>query len=158
MKTNENLGQQVHAHLVAKGVESPFNWNMVKSEAAKKLHIEQYYEGILNVLQADLDDDSLKATPMRVAKMYVDELFRGLDYNNFPNIGQFDNKYQYDEMIIQDGITVKSVCEHHFMPIYGSCRIGYIPEGKVIGLSKLNRIVDFFARRPQVQERLTEQI
>jgi GTP cyclohydrolase I len=109
-------------------------------------------------LGLDLNDDSLQDTPKRVAKMYVDEIFYGLQTENFPKITIVENKFNYDEMLVEKGINVMSVCEHHFVGIVGQATIGYIPNGNIVGLSKLNRIVDYFARRPQVQERLTAQI
>ena len=114
----------------------------------------------MDVLHLDLNDDSLQDTPNRIAKMFVNEVFWGLDYNNFPKITPFENKMQYDSMILERGIAVKSMCEHHFVTFNGSAHIAYIPKqnGVVLGLSKLNRLVEFFSRRPQVQERLTEQI
>lgn len=113
---------------------------------------------IMDTLGLDLSDDSLKGTPYRVAKMFVKEIFYGLNPDNKPKMSLFDNKYQYDKFIIEKDITVKSTCEHHFLPVVGKAHVGYISNGKVIGLSKINRIVDFFARRPQVQERMTRQI
>lgn len=120
--------------------------------------IEEYFGKIMHTLGLDLNDDSLKGTPYRVAKMYVKEIFSGLDPKNKPNMKVFDNKYQYGEMLVEKNITLYSSCEHHFLPIIGKAHIGYIANGKVIGLSKINRIVDYFARRPQVQERLSRQV
>ncbi|MBO9659261.1 MAG: GTP cyclohydrolase I FolE [Chitinophagaceae bacterium] len=113
---------------------------------------------IMDTLGLDLSDDSLRGTPLRVAKMYVDEIFAGLDPANKPDMTLFENKYRYNQMLVEKDITVYSHCEHHFVPIYGKAHVGYISSGKVIGLSKLNRIVDYYSRRPQVQERLTMQI
>ncbi|MCW3120809.1 MAG: folE [Flavipsychrobacter sp.] len=120
--------------------------------------IEQKFKEIMQILGLDLSDDSLKDTPRRVAKMYVNETFSGLLPENAPAITLFDNKYNYSEMLIEKNIPVYSCCEHHFVPIIGKVHIGYISGGKVIGLSKLNRVVNYFAKRPQVQERLTVQI
>ena len=120
--------------------------------------IEGHFREIMDTLGLDLQDDSLHGTPRRVAKMFVKEIFSGLNPKNKPKISLFENKYQYRQMLIERNITVKSFCEHHFLPIYGKAHIAYISTGKVIGLSKLNRIVDYFSRRPQVQERLTMQI
>ena len=106
----------------------------------------------------DLTDDSLKGTPERVAKMYIDEIYSGLNPKNKPKVALFDNKYQYNQMLLEKNITFYSNCEHHFVPIIGKAHVAYISSGKVIGLSKLNRIVQYFAKRPQVQERLTNQI
>lgn len=112
----------------------------------------------MNVLGLDLTDDSLKGTPQRVAKMYVKEIFSGLHPKNKPKVALFDNKYQYNQMLVEKNITFYSNCEHHFVPIIGKAHVAYISSGKVIGLSKLNRIVQYYAKRPQVQERLTNQI
>ena len=112
----------------------------------------------MDVMGLDLTDDSLKGTPERVAKMYIDEIFSGLNPNNKPKIALFDNIYQYNQMLVEKNITFYSNCEHHFVPIIGKAHIAYISSGKVIGLSKLNRIVQYYAKRPQVQERLTNQI
>lgn len=124
----------------------------------KKAAISYLFSEIMDVLGLDLTDDSLKGTPDRVAKMFVDEIFSGLNPNNKPKIALFDNKYQYNQMLIEKDITFYSNCEHHFVPIIGKAHVAYISSGKVIGLSKLNRIVQYFAKRPQVQERLTNQI
>ena len=120
--------------------------------------IAKHFEEILNILGMDLTDDSLSGTPMRVAKMYVDEIFSGLHPDNKPEVRLFENKYQYNEMLVERNIKVQSHCEHHLVPIIGKAHVAYISNGKVIGLSKINRIVDYYARRPQVQERLTVQI
>jgi len=120
--------------------------------------ISKKFKDIMEILGLDLTDDSLKDTPNRVAKMYVKEIFSGLNPANKPAIALFDNKYKYDEMILEKDITFYSNCEHHFVPIIGKAHVAYISNGKVIGLSKLNRIVEYFAKRPQVQERLTMQI
>jgi len=120
--------------------------------------IEKSFADIMHVLGLDLEDDSLKGTPHRVAKMYVKEIFKGLNPANAPKIALFDNKYQYNHMLVERDITLYSNCEHHFVPIFGKAHVAYISNGKVIGLSKINRIVEFFSKRPQVQERLTVQI
>lgn len=112
----------------------------------------------MHTLGLDLTDDSLKGTPKRVAKMYVNELFSGLSPEKKPSASTFENKYQYGEMLVEKNITLYSQCEHHFLPIVGKAHVAYISKGRVIGLSKMNRIVDYFAKRPQVQERLTMQI
>ncbi|OJJ21744.1 GTP cyclohydrolase I FolE [marine bacterium AO1-C] len=127
-------------------------------DATKMKLIEEYFGKIMHTLGLDLNDDSLKGTPHRVAKMYVKEIFSGLNPANKPKVKVFDNKYQYGEMLIEKNITLYSSCEHHFLPIIGKAHVGYIANDKVIGLSKINRIVDYFARRPQVQERLSRQI
>ncbi len=120
--------------------------------------IAQHFGEIMRILGLDLEDDSLKGTPKRVAKMYVNEVFSGLDPDNKPAVTLFDNVYNYEEMLVEKNIKVHSFCEHHFVPIIGKAHVAYISNGKVIGLSKINRIVDYFSRRPQVQERLTVQI
>ena len=120
--------------------------------------IADHFKKIMQTLNLDLSNDSLENTPLRVAKMYVNEIFSGLQGSNFPKITTQDNSFKYDQMLIEKGIEINSVCEHHFVPIIGSCHIAYIPKDTVIGLSKLNRIAQYYASRPQVQERLTEQI
>lgn len=120
--------------------------------------IEGHFREIMNILGLDLTDDSLQGTPRRVAKMYVREVFSGLNPKNRPTARLFDNKYNYDQMLVEKDITFYSHCEHHFVPIYGKVHVAYFSNGKVIGLSKINRIVQYFAKRPQVQERLTVQI
>jgi len=128
------------------------------SDDDKMKKIEFHFKEIMETLGLDLKDDSLKGTPKRVAKMYVKEIFSGLDPKNKPQIALFENKYKYKQMLVEKDITFYSNCEHHFVPIIGKAHLGYIANGKVIGLSKLNRIVQHFAKRPQVQERLTMQI
>ena len=128
------------------------------SDGEKKKKIAILFEEIMDVMGLDLTDDSLKGTPERVAKMYIDEIFSGLNPKNKPKVALFDNKYQYNQMLVEKDITFYSNCEHHFVPIIGKAHISYISSGKVIGLSKLNRIVQYYAKRPQVQERLTNQI
>ena len=128
------------------------------SDEEKIERIESHFRQIMLILGLDLDDDSLKGTPFRVAKMYVTELCAGLDPNKKPIASLFDNKYQYDKILVEKNITFYSNCEHHFLPIIGKAHIGYISSGKVIGLSKMHRIVNYFAKRPQVQERMTVQI
>ncbi|MFC4870060.1 GTP cyclohydrolase I FolE [Negadavirga shengliensis] len=120
--------------------------------------IEKHFKEIMYILGLDLSDDSLKGTPRRVAKMFVKEVFSGLDPKNKPDVKLFKNKYKYNEMLVEKDITFYSHCEHHFVPIYGKAHVAYISDGHVIGLSKINRIVQHFAKRPQVQERLTIQI
>lgn len=129
-----------------------------KSEEEKMAIIEKHFRAIMETLGLDLTDDSLKGTPKRVAKMYVQEIFSGLDPANKPKVALFENKYQYNQMLLEKDITFYSNCEHHFVPIFGKAHVAYISNGKVIGLSKLNRIVQYFAKRPQVQERMTMQI
>jgi GTP cyclohydrolase I len=138
------------------GVETP----MVEGSFFKDKHsdIAKSVSDIMRTLGLDLSDDSLVETPKRIAKMYIDEIFWGLDYSNFPKITTIDNKMQYNNMLLERHIKVNSTCEHHFIPMMGEAFIAYLPHKKVIGLSKINRIVEFFSRRPQVQERLVEQI
>lgn len=128
------------------------------SDVEKVAKIEGHFRAIMETLGLDLTDDSLNGTPHRVAKMYVKELFSGLNPANKPKATLFENKYKYNEMLVEKDISFYSNCEHHFVPIFGKAHVAYISSGKVIGLSKLNRIVQYFARRPQVQERLTVQI
>ena len=141
------------------GLETPMRANAFElSDEEKKNKIADLFAQIMDVMGLDLDDDSLKGTPNRVAKMYIDEIFSGLNPANKPKVALFDNKYQYNQMLVEKNITFYSNCEHHFVPIIGKAHIAYISSGKVIGLSKLNRIVQYYAKRPQVQERLTNQI
>jgi GTP cyclohydrolase I len=120
--------------------------------------IQKHFKEIMQILGLDLSDDSLSGTPERVAKMYVKEIFSGLNPKNKPDVKLFENKYNYNQMLVEKDITIYSNCEHHFVPIIGRVHVAYISSGKVIGLSKINRIVQYFAKRPQVQERLTMQI
>ncbi len=129
---------------------------MNDEEKIKK--IEKYFFKIMDLLGLDMKDDSLRRTPKRVAKMFIQEIFSGLNPKLTPKTSIFENKYKYNQMLIEKNITVYSTCEHHFLPIVGKAHVGYISNGKVIGLSKINRIVNFYAKRPQVQERLTIQI
>lgn len=141
------------------GKETPLKPNAFDLEDEEKIFlIEEHMAQIMDILGLDLTDDSLKGTPHRVAKMYVQEVFKGLNPANRPKAKLFDNKYKYNEMLVEKNITVYSYCEHHFVPIIGKAHVAYISSGKVIGLSKINRIVEYYAKRPQVQERLTEQI
>lgn len=128
------------------------------SDEEKIKQISNSVKDILETLGMDLTDDSLKGTPLRVAKAYVKELFGGLNPKNMPKLSTFDNNYKYGEMLVEKNIVVYSTCEHHLLPIVGRAHVAYISKGKVIGLSKMNRIVDYFAKRPQVQERLTMQV
>ncbi|MEZ5554942.1 GTP cyclohydrolase I FolE [Haliea sp.] len=143
--------------LLERGLETPMIQNGL-SRDEKYRRIVQSFTDITRTLGLDLNDDSLAETPHRIAKMYVDEIFSGLDYSRFPKISVIANKMQVEEMVQVDDIDVVSTCEHHFVTIDGRARVAYIPKDKVIGLSKINRIVRFFAQRPQVQERLTQQI
>jgi len=141
------------------GLETPMRENAFEiSDEEKKVKISKLFAQIMDVMGLDLTDDSLKGTPNRVAKMYIDEIFSGLNPANKPKVALFDNKYRYKQMLVEKNITFYSNCEHHFVPIIGTAHIAYVSSGKVIGLSKINRIVQYYAQRPQVQERLTNQI
>ncbi|MFT4645079.1 MAG: GTP cyclohydrolase I [Planctomycetota bacterium] len=141
------------------GLETPMRADaFVISDLEKKEKISDLFKQIMDVMGLDLSDDSLKDTPKRVAKMYIEEIFSGLNPDNKPKISLFDNKYKYNQMLVEKNITFYSNCEHHFVPFTGRANIAYVSSGKVIGLSKLNRIVQYYAKRPQVQERLTNQI
>jgi GTP cyclohydrolase IA len=148
-KLAQRMQSQVH--------KTPFIENGL-SKIEKMKRIEKNFVSIMETLGLDLKDDSLMETPSRLARMYVNEIFWGLDFDNFPKMTTIENKMKYDQMIVVQNIEVMSTCEHHFQTIQGLATVAYIPEDKVLGLSKINRIVDFFARRPQVQERLTKQI
>jgi GTP cyclohydrolase I len=154
-ETNFELGED-HFSLsaITPLLESAFD----KSDAQKIDIIQDHVKTILETLGMDLKDDSLKGTPLRVAKMFVNEIFGGLDPTKKPKASTFENKYKYGEMLVEKNITLYSTCEHHFLPIVGRAHVAYISNGTVVGLSKMNRIVDYFAKRPQVQERLTIQI
>ena len=130
----------------------------VKTDEEKIKEIEIYFKGIMKTLGLDLSDDSLKGTPHRFAKMYVKELFSGLNPKNKPSTSVFENKYEYNKILIEKNITFSSACEHHFLPIVGTAHVGYVSSGKVIGISKINRIVEYYGKRPQVQERMTIQV
>jgi GTP cyclohydrolase I len=151
----EDLGRD---HIMT-SIETPLRQDAFAIEDELKIElIAKHFRHIMEIMGMDMNDDSLKGTPQRVAKMYVKEIFSGLNPENKPSVTLFDNKYQYDQMLVEKDITVFSNCEHHFVPIYGKAHVAYIPNGKVIGLSKLNRIVQYYSKRPQVQERLTVQI
>ena len=156
-KTDPELGQKVHEHLVKMGVETPTVNNAIERKAKIEI-IENAFTNIMLTLGLDLDDDSLMETPKRVAKMYVNEIFWGLDYEAFPKCTAVDNKMKYNEMVCERNIHVQSNCEHHFVVIDGLATVAYVPNQKVLGLSKINRIVEYFSKRPQIQERLTEQV
>jgi len=156
-KCDPELGKQVHLHLLAMGVETPMVLNTLDRKDKINL-IESHMTRIMEVLGLDLSDDSLIETPKRVAKMYVNEIFWGLDYEAFPKCTTVDNKMKYNEMVCERNINVQSNCEHHFVIIDGLATVAYVPKDKVLGLSKINRIVEYFSKRPQIQERLTEQI
>ncbi len=156
-KTDPELGQKIHDHLVKMGVETPTVENDLDRKDKIEV-IEAHFNGIMRALGLDLKDDSLIDTPKRVAKMYVNEIFWGLDYDAFPKCTTVANKMKYDEMVVERNVNVQSNCEHHFVIIDGLATVAYVPNEKVLGLSKINRIVEYFAKRPQIQERLTEQV
>ena len=157
-KTDPELGQKVHEHLVKMGVETPTKKSPISDRKDKIAVIEPLFAEIMKTLGLDLTDDSLVDTPKRVAKMYVNEIFWGLDYEAFPKCTAVDNKMKYNEMVCERNINVQSNCEHHFVVIDGLATVAYVPNQKVLGLSKINRIVEYFSKRPQIQERLTEQV
>jgi GTP cyclohydrolase I len=151
----EEMGDQHKAS----SVETPMRADAFeKSDEEKIAAIEPHFRAIMETLGLDLSDDSLRGTPLRVAKMYVQELFQGLNPANMPSMTLFDNKFQYNEMLVEKNINFYTNCEHHFVPFFGKAHVAYISSGKVIGLSKLNRLVEYFSKRPQVQERLTMQV
>ena len=156
-KTDPELGQKIHEHLVKMGVETPTKDSALDRKEKIEV-IEAHFNGIMRALGLDLEDDSLMDTPKRVAKMYVNEIFWGLDYEAFPKCTTVANKMKYDEMVVERNVNVQSNCEHHFVIIDGLATVAYVPNEKVLGLSKINRIVEYFAKRPQIQERLTEQV
>lgn len=144
---------------IATNINTPMRPDAFLLDDKSKVEIiEQHFNQIMNVLGLDLTDDSLKGTPRRVAKMFVNEIFYGLNPENKPSMSVFDNKFKYGQMLVEKNINLNSTCEHHFLPIFGKAHVAYVSSGTVIGLSKINRIVDYFSRRPQVQERLTVQI
>lgn len=158
LKERYNYEVNGDAHVMT-SVETPLRADAFDKPDNEKINnIEKLFAGIMEELGLDLTDDSLKGTPYRVAKMYVKELFNGLNPENKPSLSVFDNKYQYNKMLVEKDITFSSACEHHFLPIIGKAHIAYISSGKVIGLSKINRIVEYYGKRPQVQERMTLQI
>jgi GTP cyclohydrolase I len=153
---NSSIADDDH---VGSSVETPLRDDAFEvNDDEKILKIAHHFSAIMETLGLDLTDDSLSGTPMRVAKMYVNEVFSGLDPKNLPTATLFENKFKYDQMVVEKDITFFPHCEHHFVPIYGKAHVAYISSGKVIGLSKINRLVQYFAKRPQVQERLTMQV
>ena len=144
---------------LSSSVETPLRGDaFLKPDEEKIENIQRYFQQIMEELGLDLTDDSLSGTPYRVAKMYVKELFYGLDPKNKPKLSTFKNNYGYGKMLVEQNITIDSACEHHFLPITGFAHVAYIPEDRVVGLSKINRLVNYYAHRPQVQERLCLQI
>jgi GTP cyclohydrolase I len=162
MKIPEKLVSEIDeqdAHHAFTNLNTPLRADAFKIDDDLKIElIEKNFREIMNILGLDLTDDSLKDTPLRVAKMYVREIFKGLNPANKPAVTLFENKYKFNEMLVERDITFFSNCEHHFVPFFGKAHVAYISTGHVIGLSKINRIVQYFAQRPQVQERLTVQI
>ncbi|CAL2101254.1 GTP cyclohydrolase 1 [Tenacibaculum sp. 190130A14a] len=151
----ENIGD----NHIPTSVDTPLRADAFdKTDEEKIKNIQHYFGKIMEELGLDLSDDSLSGTPYRFAKMYVKELFYGLDPKNKPKLSTFDNKYGYKKMLVEQNITIDSACEHHFLPITGHAHIAYLPKDKVVGLSKINRLVDYYSHRPQVQERLSLQI
>lgn len=159
-KTDPVLGEKVRQHMMSVGLETPMIYEQVKQKNEKKIKtIAKHFNAIMEELGLDMTDDSLIDTPNRVAKMYTREIFFGLNYDNFPKCTQIDNKMNYQHsFVLERNVNVQSNCEHHFVVIDGKATVAYIPKKRVLGLSKLNRIVQFYSKRPQVQERLTEQI
>lgn len=159
MNQNENFQDEIGSNHVATSAENPIRKDaFLQTDEQKIESIKNDVANILHTLGIDLTDDSLKGTPNRVAKMFVNELFGGLNPNKKPSTSTFENNYKYGEMLVEKNITLYSTCEHHLLPIIGRAHVAYISNGRVIGLSKMNRIVDYYAKRPQVQERLTMQI
>ena len=156
-KCDPELGQKIHQHLLNMGVETPTKFTTTDRKEKIDL-IEKSFTTIMHTLGLDLGDDSLIDTPKKKEKMYVNEIFWGLDYDAFPKCTTVDNKMKYDEMVVERNVNVQSNCEHHFVVIDGVATVAYIPNEKVLGLSKINRIVEYFSKRPQIQERLTEQV
>ncbi len=159
-KTDPVLGEEVRQHLIKVGLETPMHYEDVQLPDSHKINlIENHFAKIMQTLGLDLNDDSLCDTPKRVAKMYVREIFYGLNYDHFPKCTRIQNKMgMNNSFVLERNINVQSNCEHHFVVIDGKATVAYIPRSTILGLSKLNRIVEFFSKRPQVQERLTEQI
>ncbi len=156
---HKNSIEEIGEEHVGTSFDTPLREDAFAMDDTTKIElIQKHFREIMLIMGLDLTDDSLKGTPERVAKMYVKEIFSGLNPLNKPAIRLFDNKYKYDQMLVEKNITFYSYCEHHFVPIIGKAHVAYISSGKVIGLSKLNRIVQYYAKRPQVQERMTVQI
>jgi GTP cyclohydrolase I len=159
MKNGLDIIDEVGDNHLMTSEETPLRADAFELSDEEKIErIEEHFKQIMDTLGLDLRDDSLKGTPRRVAKMYVKEIFGGLNPADAPKASTFENKYNYSEMLVEKDITVYSTCEHHFLPIVGKAHVAYFSDGKVIGLSKMNRIVEYYAKRPQVQERLTIQV
>jgi len=159
MSIEKTLNKIDKSPLIKNHLHNPIRKDAFELNDNQKIDlIQNHFKEIMHILGLDLTDDSIQNTPRRVAKMYVEEIFSGINPKNKPIITIFENKYQYEEMLIEKDITLYSYCEHHFVPIIGKVHIAYISNGAVIGLSKINRLVQFYAKRPQIQERLTNQI
>jgi len=159
MSKNEDFLDEIGDNHIATSATNPVRQDAFDISDEQKIEsIKKDVENILKTLGMDLTDDSMKGTPNRVAKMFVKEIFGGLNPTKKPTASTFDNNYKYGEMLVEKNITLYSTCEHHLLPIIGRAHVAYISKGRVVGLSKMNRIVDYFAKRPQVQERLTMQI
>ncbi len=156
---NQELADAIGDDHIPGTVDTPLRDDAFDVSDKEKIEkIQTHFYAIMETLGLDMTDDSLQGTPKRVAKMFVNEIFSGLHPEKAPNMSTFENKYKYNQMLVEKDITVYSTCEHHFLPIVGRAHIGYISNGRVVGLSKMNRVVDYYAKRPQVQERLTMQI
>lgn len=159
MINNEEYQDEIGNNHISSSAKNPVREDAFELSDDEKIErIKKDVESLLHTLGMDLTDDSLKGTPNRVAKMFVKEIFGGLNPNKKPSASTFENSYKYGEMLVEKNITVYSTCEHHLLPIIGRAHVAYISNGRVVGLSKINRIVEFYAKRPQVQERLTMQI
>lgn len=154
-QSHDELGE----NHISSSIETPMRIDAFEKDDELKIElIAKHFKEIMHILGLDLNDDSLKGTPTRVAKMYVNEVFSGLNPDNRPEVRLFENKYKFKELLVEKDIAFYSHCEHHFVPFFGKAHVAYIPDGNVVGLSKINRIVQYYAKRPQVQERLTMQI
>jgi len=159
IELSDTMIDEIGDNHISTSIDTPLREDAFeKTDDEKMVEIEKHFRSIMEIMGLDLTDDSLKGTPRRVAKMYIKEIFSGINPANKPDIALFENKYKYQEMLVEKNISFYSNCEHHFVPIIGKAHVAYISSGKVIGLSKLNRLVEYYAKRPQVQERMTMQI
>jgi len=159
IELSDTMIDEIGDNHISTSIDTPLRKDAFeKTDDEKMVEIEKHFRSIMEIMGLDLTDDSLKGTPRRVAKMYIKEIFSGINPANKPDIALFENKYKYQEMLVEKNISFYSNCEHHFVPIIGKAHVAYISSGKVIGLSKLNRLVEYYAKRPQVQERMTMQI
>jgi GTP cyclohydrolase I len=159
IELSDTMIDEIGDNHISTSIDTPLREDAFeKTDDEKMVEIEKHFRSIMEIMGLDLNDDSLKGTPRRVAKMYIKEIFSGINPANKPEIALFENKYKYQEMLVEKNISFYSNCEHHFVPIIGKAHVAYISSGKVIGLSKLNRLVEYYAKRPQVQERMTMQI